>query len=118
MTELGDLTATQLLAGYATRDFSPVEATRAVLDRIEQVEPAVNAFVRVDAEGALARAAESADRWRRGEPAGLVDGVPVSVKDILLLKGGPTLRGSRTVPAGDPGSWTEDAPAAARLREH
>jgi aspartyl-tRNA(Asn)/glutamyl-tRNA(Gln) amidotransferase subunit A len=76
----------------------------------------VNAFVRVLADEALAQARESAERWRRGAPEGLLDGVPVTVKDILPLRGHPTLRGSKTV---DPhGSWHEDAPAVARLREH
>ncbi|NJQ01897.1 amidase [Streptomyces zingiberis] len=120
MTELADLTATQLLAGYASRAFSPVEATRAVLDRAERTDPVLNAFVRLETESALAQAAASEERWRRGEPAGLVDGVPVSVKDLLLLRGGPTLRGSRTVDerADDPAAWREDAPSVARLREH
>ncbi|OAH09708.1 amidase [Streptomyces jeddahensis] len=116
MTELTDLTAAQLIDGYRKGEFSPVDATRAALRRIEETEPAVNAFVRVDADDALARAEESARRWGRGEPAGLVDGVPVSVKDILLLRGGPTLRGSRTV--RPEGAWDEDAPSVARLREH
>ncbi|MFI6700961.1 amidase [Streptomyces sp. NPDC050509] len=115
-TFLTDLTARALLAGYAKGDFSPVEATRAVLDRIETVQPLVNAFVRVDSEAALAQAAASAERWRRKEPQGLLDGVPVSVKDLFLQRGGPTLRGSRAVRPG--GAWDEDAPAVARLREH
>ncbi|RFU85444.1 amidase [Streptomyces triticagri] len=116
MTELGGLTAAQLIDGYRKGEFTPVDATRAALDRVEGTEPAVNAFVRVDAEAALGQAAESTDRWRRGEPAGLLDGVPVSVKDILLQRGGPTLRGSLGI---DPaGSWDEDAPSVARLREH
>ncbi|WNE96769.1 amidase [Streptomyces luomodiensis] len=117
MTDLHDLTAVQLVERYASGELSPVEATRAVLHRIEQVQPEVNAFSRVDAEGALRQAEESAERWRRGAPAGLVDGVPVTVKDILLLRGAPTLRGSRTVrPEGQ--AWDEDAPSVARLREH
>jgi len=116
MTELTELTAVQLVDGYRKGEFSPVEATRAALERAERIQPAVNAFVRLDAEGALARAAESAERWRRGEPAGLADGVPVTVKDILLLRGAPTLRGSRTVEPQ--GRWDEDAPSVARLREH
>ncbi|ELP69566.1 amidase [Streptomyces turgidiscabies] len=116
MTELAELTATQLLDGYRKGEFSPVDATRAALERAEQVQPVVNAFVRIDAEAALAQAGDSADRWRRGEPAGLVDGVPTTVKDIILLRGTPTLRGSRTVDSG--GSWSEDAPSTARLREH
>lgn len=113
---LTDLTARQLLAGYEQGDFSPVDATRAVLERIEEVQPLVNAFVRVDAEAALVQAEESAARWRKKEPQGLLDGVPVSVKDVFLQRGGPTLRGSRTVRAE--GAWEEDAPAVARLREH
>jgi aspartyl-tRNA(Asn)/glutamyl-tRNA(Gln) amidotransferase subunit A len=116
MTELYDLTASQLLEGYRAGTFSPVDATRAALARIEAVEPEVNAFVRIEGEAALEQAAESARRWRTGEPLGLVDGVPVTVKDILLQRGAPTLRGSRTVaPTGD---WDEDAPSVARLREH
>ncbi|MFI1013236.1 amidase [Streptomyces sp. NPDC020965] len=116
LTELTDLTARQLLAGYARGDFSPVAATRAALDRIEEVQPLVNAFVRVDAEKALAQAAASAERWRRGEPQGLLDGVPVTVKDLLLQRGGPTLRGSLTVRPDT--LWTEDAPSVGRLRAH
>ncbi|WP_413115394.1 amidase [Streptomyces sp. CY1] len=117
MTDIHNLTAVQLIERYASGELSPVEATRAVLHRIEQIQPEVNAFSRVDAEGALRQAEESAERWRRGAPAGLLDGVPVSVKDILLLRGAPTLRGSRTVrPEGQ--AWDEDAPSVARLREH
>ncbi|MFJ9895134.1 amidase [Streptomyces sp. NPDC091280] len=115
-TELTELTAVELLDGYRRGEFSPVEATRAALDRAAEIQPVVNAFVRLDAAGALARAAESAERWRRGEPAGLLDGVPVTVKDILPQRGVPTLRGSRTVE--EHGSWDEDAPSVARLREH
>ncbi|MFL1902766.1 amidase [Streptomyces tauricus] len=119
MTELTELTAVRLVEGYRKGEFSPVDVVRAALRRAEEIQPAVNAFVRPDhpdEEAALARARESAERWRRGEPAGLVDGVPVSVKDILLTRGGPTLRGSRTV--SESGPWDEDAPSVARLREH
>ncbi|GAB2953109.1 amidase [Streptomyces pseudoechinosporeus] len=116
MTELTELTALQLVGGYRKGEFSPVEATRAALQRAEEIQPSVNAFVRLTADEALARARESAERWRRGEPAGLVDGVPVTVKDILLMRGGPTLKGSNTVRVE--GRWDEDAPSVARLREH
>ena len=113
---LTDLTATRLLTGYRKGDLSPVEVTRAALDRIEAVQPLVNAFVRVDAEQALAQAQASEERWRRKEPQGLLDGVPVTVKDLILQRGGPTLRGSRTV--STEGTWDEDAPSVARMREH
>ncbi|CAL9553826.1 amidase [Streptomyces sp. enrichment culture] len=116
MSELTELTAVRLLDGYRRGEFGPVEVTRAALRRAEAVQPEVNAFVRLLAEDALERAAASGERWRRGEPCGLLDGVPVTVKDLLPLRGAPTLRGSRTI---DPaGPWEEDAPSVARLREH
>ncbi|GGW52044.1 amidase [Streptomyces griseoloalbus] len=116
MSELTELTAVRLLEGYRRGEFSPVEVTRAALERAEEIQPEVNAFVRLFAEDATARAAASEERWRRGAPCGLLDGVPVTVKDILLLRGAPTLKGSRTI---DPaGPWDEDAPSVARLREH
>lgn len=116
MTDLTALTAVQLLDGYRKGDFSPLDATRATLERAERIQPEVNAFVRLTADEALAQAGESAERWRRGEPAGLLDGVPVTVKDILLLRGSPTLRGSKTI--AEKGHWQEDAPSVARLRAH
>ncbi|KUO01968.1 amidase [Streptomyces caeruleatus] len=116
LTELTELTAVQLLDGYREGEFSPVDATRAALERAEQIQPGVNAFVRLTADAALARAEQSAERWRRGEPAGLLDGVPVTVKDILLMRGGPTRKGSKTIP--EQGRWDEDAPSVARLRAH
>ncbi|MFI6564746.1 amidase [Streptomyces sp. NPDC050534] len=114
--DLTELTAVRLVEGYRTGEFSPEEATRAALERAEQIQPDVNAFVRLLADEALAQARESTERWRRGEPRGLVDGVPTTVKDILLLRGTPTLKGSRTI--SEAGPWDEDAPSVARLREH
>src|SRR5579871_6243662 len=68
-------------------------------------------------EGAqrLAAAPASDQRWRRGEPLGALDGVPATIKDLMLMRGFPTLRGSHLVdPAQD---WSEDSPAVARLHE-
>ncbi len=110
------LSATELLAAYRAKTLSPVEATRAALERIEKQNPVLNCFNLVDEKGALAAARASEARWKKGAPQGLLDGVPTSIKDILLTKGWPTLRGSKTV---DPkGPWNDDAPAVARLREH
>ncbi|MEJ8657481.1 MULTISPECIES: amidase [Streptomyces] len=114
--DLSALTARHLIAGYERGDFSPVEAARAVLERAEEAQRLTNAFVRIDGEQALAQAEAATERRRRREPLGPLDGVPVTVKDILLQAGAPTLRGSRTVrPAAS--AWDEDAPAVARLRE-
>ncbi len=109
-----DLTASELAAAYRDGEISPVEATRAVLDRVRERDTEVNAFCLLDVAGALAGAEASEERWRRGEPLSAIDGVPVSIKDILLTDGWPTLRGSRTV---DPaGPWTVDGPPVARVR--
>jgi aspartyl-tRNA(Asn)/glutamyl-tRNA(Gln) amidotransferase subunit A len=95
---------------------SAVEATAAVLERIAALDPQVNAFCLVDADGALDAARASEKRWQRGEPRGRIDGVPVSVKDLFLTAGHPTLRGSHSI---DPaGPWPVDAPAVARVRAH
>lgn len=108
--------ATELVDGYRSGAFSPVDVTRAVLDRISEKDDALNAFVLADGDSAMEAARESQERWHRKKPAGLVDGVPVLVKDLLLTRGWPTLRGSKTV---DPsGPWEDDAPTVARLREH
>ncbi len=115
-TDPADLSATELLAAYRAKRLSPVEATRAVLSRVEALNPVLNCFCFLDPESALANARESEARWMKGEPRGLVDGVPTSIKDLLYTKGWPTLRGSKTI---DPkGPWNDDAPAVARLREH
>jgi aspartyl-tRNA(Asn)/glutamyl-tRNA(Gln) amidotransferase subunit A len=117
LSDLTALTAARLVAGYAAGDFSPVEATRAVLERAAQIQPRVNAFVRLNEEEALRQARASEERWRRGAPQGLLDGVPVTVKDMLLQRGAPTLKGSWSVPE-DAGPYEEDAPSVARMREH
>src|SRR6204780_113361 len=115
-TEITRLSATELVGLYRRRELSPVEATRAVLARIDSRNAATNAYCLVRDDEALASAKQSEQRWRAGEPAGLLDGVPVSVKDLLLTSGWPTLRGSLTIDKAGP--WNVDAPAVARLREH
>ena len=108
--------ATELLAAYRAKTLSAVEAAAAALARIDAHDGTLNAYALVDHEGALAAARKSEARWAKGAPRGLVDGVPTSIKDVLLTRGWPTLRGSKTVDPGQP--WTEDAPAVARMREH
>jgi len=109
------LSASELLAAYRARTLSPVEVLRAVLARVAALNPVLNCFNLLDEEVALGAARASEARWRKGAPVGPLDGVPTSIKDIILTKGWPTLRGSKTV---DPaGPWHDDAPAVARLRE-
>jgi aspartyl-tRNA(Asn)/glutamyl-tRNA(Gln) amidotransferase subunit A len=109
------LSVTEMTRGFREGRLSPVEITEDVLARIERADPAVNAYILVDAGQARAAARDSERRWRDGQPLGPFDGVPVSVKDVLLMRGHPTLRGSRTTDPGVPSQ--EDAPSVARLRE-
>ncbi|MFZ2178705.1 MAG: amidase [Rhodococcus sp. (in: high G+C Gram-positive bacteria)] len=110
-----DMTAVELVTAYSSGELSPVEATRAVLDAIAENNPIVNAYCLVDEERALAQAKRSEERWNTGYSQGLLDGVPVSVKDVFLTDGWPTLRGSQAIDEDQP--WNVDSPVAARLRE-
>jgi aspartyl-tRNA(Asn)/glutamyl-tRNA(Gln) amidotransferase subunit A len=115
MPGLTEFTAIELMERYRSGEVSPVDVTRAVLERIEAVDPTINAFCLVAADDALSAATASERRWRDGAPMGALDGVPVSIKDLVLTRGWPTRRGSLTV---DPDQrWDVDAPATARLRE-
>ena len=90
-----------------------MEATRAVLARIDKLNPKLNAFCHLAPDEALAVGARQ--RGALAPPArrcGALDGVPASIKDLILTRGWPTLRGSRTV---DPKqAWDVDAPGHAR----
>jgi len=113
--DIGYASALWLIESYRTGALSPVEATGMLLDRLDRLQPSLNAFCIVDREGALAAARRSEARWQKGEPAGPLDGVPVTIKDLMLMRGFPTLRGSHLVDRDQ--DWPEDTPAVARLRE-
>jgi aspartyl-tRNA(Asn)/glutamyl-tRNA(Gln) amidotransferase subunit A len=115
-TDLTMLTAAELLEGYKSLSISPVEVLRAVLDRLDQQQPRLNAFRLVDPEVGMEMARASEARWRVGTPCGRLDGVPISIKDTNLTKGWSTLIGSLTVASDQ--TWEEDQPVVARLRSH
>ena len=109
------LSAQEMLRRFAARQLSPVEVVQDLFAAIEEQEPRLNAFCVLDPQAALESARASEARWDKGAPQGSLDGVPVSIKDVVITKGWPTLRGSKTV---DPDQdWNEDAPAVERLRE-
>jgi len=114
MAELHQLSAAELLALYAAREVSPLEATRAVIAHIQAWEPHLRATYAFDPEGALAQARASETRWLRSQAQGALDGVPTLLKENIATKGVPMPLGTAAtelVPAA------EDAPPAARLRE-
>ena len=111
--DIAALTARELIDHYRRKALSPVEVTRDALARIAACEPAINAFVRVEAESALAAAKASEARWARAEPAGRLDGLPATIKDNIDVAGVPSRKGSRTT-SDTPAA--ADAPAVAHLR--
>ena len=114
MTALHDLPAQDLLAAYRQRTLSPVEVTQAVLAHMARWEPHIRATYLLRPEHALAQARQSEARWQRGEPQGLLDGVPVTIKENIATQGDPTPLGTAAVPLVPAAA---DAPPAARLRE-
>src|SRR5580698_2091343 len=106
------LSAEDMLTEFARRRLTPVEVLQAVTERVARLNPALNAFVVMNPK-ALNAAGESAGRWRSGRPIGPLDGVPVTVKDLVDLAGFPTRRGSRTTA---PEPVADDAPLVAGLK--
>jgi aspartyl-tRNA(Asn)/glutamyl-tRNA(Gln) amidotransferase subunit A len=92
---LVELGATALLAELEAGRVSSVEAVRAYLERIDRYDGEIGAFLRVDRDGALAKAEEVDRRRRAGEAVGRLGGLPVAVKDILCARGELTTCGSR-----------------------
>jgi aspartyl-tRNA(Asn)/glutamyl-tRNA(Gln) amidotransferase subunit A len=93
--ELTGLSMLELAAKLAAGEVSSVEATRACLARVAQVDGKVKAFLRLDEKGALAAAEASDARRKAGSPASPLDGVPIGLKDIFLTEGVETTAGSR-----------------------
>jgi aspartyl-tRNA(Asn)/glutamyl-tRNA(Gln) amidotransferase subunit A len=89
------LGARELAAAYAARELSPREALDAILARIEEVNPRLNAIVTLDRDGARSAATASERRWRDGKPFGPLDGVPFTVKDNIAVSRMRTTWGSR-----------------------
>ena len=115
-TDPTQMTALELAGLYERRKLSPVEVVQAVIDRIDAVDGQINAYATVDAEGAVDAAKKAEKRWKKGKPLSKLDGVPVSIKELIHTKGMPTVMGSQVIPP-DSQPWDYDAPSVARLRE-
>jgi aspartyl-tRNA(Asn)/glutamyl-tRNA(Gln) amidotransferase subunit A len=114
VTSLHDLSAVDLIAGFRARQFSPSEVLEDVLAHVAVWEPHIKALYAFDPDGARAVAKTSTERWNKGEPTGVLDGVPVTIKDNIATKGQPVPLGAASVKLVPS---PVDAPPAARLRE-
>ncbi|MCE3271414.1 MAG: gatA [Ramlibacter sp.] len=112
---LHELSAPELVELYRRREVSPVEVARSVLGHVERWEFYIQALYLLRPDQVMEQARASEARWLKGRPLGLIDGVPVTIKDNIATQGDPTPLGTAAVelvPAG------ADAPPAARVREH
>ncbi len=114
MTALHDLDAQSLHRAYAQRELSPVEVAHSVLKHVERWEPHLHAAWALDEANTLAMARQSEARWQQGQPLGLLDGVPVTIKENIATRGVAQPMGTA---ATELVAATDDAPPAARLRE-
>ncbi|MFH5821220.1 amidase [Georgenia sp. AZ-5] len=113
-TPLHHRSAADLSAGYAAGHLSPVDVVEAVIARVEEKEPVLNAFYRFEPEAARAAARASAHRWADGAQLGPLDGVPVTLKENIAVKGLPMPGGTA---ARDAVVADHDAPITERVRE-
>src|ERR1044072_7803775 len=113
--DLAMMPAWQLVKLYKARKASPVEATKAAIARIEAFNPQLNAFQHLDPDGALRAARAAEKRWKKGgKRLSDIDGVPITIKDMVLTKGLPTRMGSMATDADGP--WHVEQQARPRGR--
>jgi aspartyl-tRNA(Asn)/glutamyl-tRNA(Gln) amidotransferase subunit A len=113
--DLAFMDATDLTQAFRLRRLSPVEVAMTLLDRIDKLNPLVNAVVHCDRQFTLAMAEAAEARYRARRPLSPLDGVPATIKDLSAVAGMPLRRGSRTRDPCAP--VAEDTPCVARLRE-
>lgn len=110
---LAFMPATALAAAIRARQVSPVEVTRAALDRIHRAQPVLNAFITIAEDAAMARAHAATAELLRGDAVGPLHGVPVAVKDLVPTEGIRTTWGSLIFKDHVP---DQDATVVARLK--
>jgi len=104
--------ATALAAAIRAKKLSPVELVRAVLARLDETNDRINAFCTLTEEDATRAARQAENAVMRGDRLGILHGLPVSIKDLLLTRGVRTMSGSRT---REKYVADEGAPAVARV---
>ncbi len=120
MSEIHWMSARDLLAAYRKKELSPVDVVKALLDRIEKVNPRLNAFITLMPEEALAAARDAEDKIAKGEDLEPLHGIPLAVKDNVFTAGIRTTFGSKFyenhIPLILPGNLRLPYPAALLLR--
>lgn len=115
MTDYSDLNTRGLVNAFSNGDISPYEYMQWLIDKVERIEPKICSLYAFKPEESLKLAEESTVRWRNGNVLGVLDGVPVSLKELIATEGDPVPQGTA---ASDKSPALEDAPTAARLKEN
>ncbi len=92
---LTGLSVHELAGRFRRKEATPTQAARAYLDRITALDPKIKAYMTVTADRALAQAAAADARFQSGRPLGLLDGIPLAIKDVLCTRGIRTTCSSR-----------------------
>ena len=92
--ELWKYTALELSNGYKKKLFDPLEVCISIVNRIKKLNKSINAFVNFNEEIIINQAKISKKRWSENTTIGELDGIPISIKDLIITKDYPTLRGS------------------------
>ena len=104
----------QIVGQYRAGQLSPVQVVEGLLADITNDTAGINAFCWIDPDSAVKQAQAAHERYRCGRPLGPLDGVPVSIKDLVGVRGWPTRRGS--LATGDDPVAVNDAPAVELIR--
>lgn len=110
---LTELTITQAAAHLRARQLSPVELTEAYLQRIERLNPAINAFITITAEPARAQARRATEELADGIDRGALHGMPIALKDLFATAGIRTTAGSKVL-----AEWVPDTDSTAARKLH
>ncbi len=109
------LSADELIQSFQNKELSPVEVMEAVLVQADAINPKINALFGQASERAMTLARESEQRWQQNKPIGILDGLPITIKDSIKADGFPSWHGceaNMNRPLD-----TENSPPAARLKE-
>ncbi|WP_267463135.1 amidase family protein, partial [Pseudomonas aeruginosa] len=87
MSALHDIEGARLLALFARRELSPSEYYEHLLEHIQRWEPHLNALYRFDPQRVREQAAAATERWRKGQPRGPLDRLPVTIKELIATAG-------------------------------
>lgn len=114
VSDLHDVPAVRLLALFANKALSPLEYHEHLIAHIQRWEPSLHALYTFDAQQVHEQAAASTRRWSQGRPLGMLDGLPVTIKELINTKGDCNNLGCAAI---EPVPERVDAPPAARMRE-